>query len=546
MRFRICLKAAILTFGCLVCSLPLDAWALDGPSCTRLLPSGVSQGTTTDVTATGTFPQWPLQVWSDDEGLVWKCLEASGKLQVTAGPQTRPGLHWMRMTSPQGATSLRAFVVGTHSEVMEAEPNDLYSKPQIVTSLPVTLNGVLEKNGDVDGYQVELEAGQKLVVQVDAHRSLNSPLDAGIQIVSTRGTILAQNLDYAGLDPFLVFDVPRDGLYTVRVFGFPETPDSSIQFAGKDTFVYRLTLASEPYLMASLPMAVSTSGDTQVSGLGVGISKLASAQGTITRWNPKNDQAWVQVPGASGYVMVPVVPYAVVSESSDALAAIHTPPLCITGSLLQPKEVDRYRLQVEKDSVWDIQLESRSLGFFTDLALEIQDRDGKQVAQADDVKDQVDPRLSWKCPATGEYVLCIRDTFGATSEFPYYRLRVEANLPRYALTLAQDLVQGKVGEPFEIEVSIDRQQGFSDELTVTAIGLPPEIEVTPVTSEAKGDTSKKVKLKIKSSVPYQGPLVVTGAPKAQPDSSKRATIANGTHDHLWLSIPAADAPSKNP
>ncbi|MFO0924095.1 MAG: hypothetical protein U0905_16580 [Pirellulales bacterium] len=42
-----------------------------------------------------------------------------------------------------------------------------------------------------------------------------------------------------------------------------------------------------------------------------------------------------------------------------------------------------------------------------------------------------------------------------------------------------------------------------------------------MTSEAKGYL--KVKLKIKSSVPYQGPLVVTGAPKAQPDSS------NGYH-----------------
>lgn len=546
MRFRTCLKAAILALGCSVCSLPSVAWAIDGPSCTRLLPSGGSQGATIEVTATGTFPQWPLQLWSDDESLVWKCLEASGKLQVTLGPQTRPGLHWMRMTSPQGATTLRPFVVGSHPEVMETEPNDLYSKPQSVASLPVTLNGVLEKNGDVDGYQVELKAGQKLVAQVDAHRSLNSPLDAGLQIVSTRGTILAQNLDYAGLDPFLVFEVPRDGLYTVRVFGFPETPDSSIQFAGKDTFVYRLTLACDPYLMASLPMAVSASGDTPLSGLGVGISKLTSTQCTVTRWPSKNDQAWVQLPGASGSMMVPVVPYAVVSESSDTLASVHTPPLCITGSLLQPKEIDRYRVQVEKDSVWDIHLESRSLGFFTDLSLEIQDRDGKTIAQADDVKDQVDPRLSWKCPATGEYALCVRDTFGATSDFPYYRLHMEASLPRYALTLAQDLVQGKIGEPFDVEVSIDRQQSFSDELTVTATGLPLEIEVTPVASEGKGDSSKKVKLKIKSTVPYQGPLVITGAPKAQPDSTKRATIANGTHDYLWLSIPAADAPGKNP
>ena len=85
-----------------------------------------------------------------------------------------------------------------------------------------------------------------LVASLDAQRSLASPMDGVLQVVSDRGFVLAQNNDYAGLDPQVTFRVPTDGRYVVRVFAFPATPDASVRFGGGDRFLYRLTLTTSP------------------------------------------------------------------------------------------------------------------------------------------------------------------------------------------------------------------------------------------------------------------------------------------------------------
>ncbi len=83
-----------------------------------------------------------------------------------------------------------------------------------------------------------LRAGQTLVASVAAHGTLGSPMDAVLQICSSDGFVLRQNDDFHGLDPQLVFDAPRDGKYVIRIFAFPASPNSSISFSGKPSYVY--------------------------------------------------------------------------------------------------------------------------------------------------------------------------------------------------------------------------------------------------------------------------------------------------------------------
>src|SRR5581483_10130568 len=106
----------------------------------------------------------------------------------------------------------------------EKEPNDDYRHAQPLDKSCV-VNGRLEKTGDVDCFAIHLTRGQTLVASMEANRTLGSPMDAVLQVVSARGTVLEENNDYHELDPQLMFTAPADGTYVVRTFAFPAVPD---------------------------------------------------------------------------------------------------------------------------------------------------------------------------------------------------------------------------------------------------------------------------------------------------------------------------------
>ncbi len=113
------------------------------------------------------------------------------------------------------------FVVGLIPEMTETEPNNRLTESNSAASPSVTLNGVLEKSGDVDCYAVALKSGHTLVASLQANRVLNSPMDGVLQLVNNRGTVLVQNDDDSGIDPLLSFTAPSDGTFYVRTFAFP-------------------------------------------------------------------------------------------------------------------------------------------------------------------------------------------------------------------------------------------------------------------------------------------------------------------------------------
>ena len=60
-----------------------------------------------------------------------------------------------------------------------------------------------------------------------------------------------------GIDPQIVFAVPKDGTYLVRTFGFPAVPDAAIRFTGSDVCIYRLTLTTGGFVDHAYPLAVA-------------------------------------------------------------------------------------------------------------------------------------------------------------------------------------------------------------------------------------------------------------------------------------------------
>ena len=141
-------------------------------------------------------------MWASGKGLSVEPGKDSGKFAVKVGADAVPGTYWLRAFNNDGASSLRPFSVGKLPEIMEKEPNDDPKKAQMLDG-PAIVNGQLAKPGDVDCLAIAAKKGQTLVASLEANRTLKSPMDGVLQIVSTDGFVLEQNNDWHGLDPAL-------------------------------------------------------------------------------------------------------------------------------------------------------------------------------------------------------------------------------------------------------------------------------------------------------------------------------------------------------
>jgi len=160
------------------------------------------------------------------------------------GPDSAPGIyHIMARTGPKVSNAM-PFALDTLPEGFDKESNDDPAHAQQV-ELPIILNGRADEPGDWDVYQIEGQAGQRIVAEVLARR-LDSPMDSMLKVTDSEGKVLAVNDDHrdAGIgvntnhaDSYLMLELPSDGVYYIHL---GETTRS-----GGQEYAYRLRL-SEP------------------------------------------------------------------------------------------------------------------------------------------------------------------------------------------------------------------------------------------------------------------------------------------------------------
>ena len=538
--FRLFFTHCFLSSLCLCASVVSSSSA--APSVTYLYPACARQGTTVEASAGGTFDKWPVQVWVSGKGVTGRAGKEKGKLSFTVAADAVPGTYWVRVHDETGASGLRPFVVGTLDEASEKEPNDEPGKPQPV-ELPAVMNGRLEKAGDVDAFAVKLRKGQTLVAAVEANRTLRSPVDAVLQVVSPGGFVLEQGNDHAGLDPLVAFAAPADGTYAVRVFAFPSTPDSSIRFSGSDASVYRLTLTTGGYADHTWPLAVTRDGSARVALVG---------------WNIPEAARSVPVPDGDGAVVVrhPRVgnPVSVAVEQHpcwlapaamkerDPLAA----PFTVTGRFEKAGQADRFRVAGKKSRTLTVRCESPSLGLAAAPVVAIVGPDGKQLARAEPRRPDSDADLEFTPPADGTYTVEVRDLYGAQGPRHAYRLTVRPPQPDYALTVPADRIALNPGKPAEVIVAITRRDGFPDDVTLKVEGLPDGVKAAVVPPAGKPDPGK-LTLRFTADGKYEpGPVRIAGTAAGR-NRVATATLADfGTvTEDLWFSPGAAPpAPKK--
>ena len=169
-------------------------------------------------------------------------LGSINSIQLDISPDASLGIQELRVSNPNGLeTNPYPFAIGEFNETNETEPNDALAQENKIGT-PITVNGRIEKEGDVDRYSIKVEKGTSLVFDVKA-REFRSQLDPVLTIYSHKKgeaegsveeQVLRVNDDASGTDARIAFTFPDVGDYGISI--------RDLNSAGGSNFPYRLTI----------------------------------------------------------------------------------------------------------------------------------------------------------------------------------------------------------------------------------------------------------------------------------------------------------------
>jgi hypothetical protein len=401
------------------------------------------------------------------------------------------GVRYWRVSTSQGTTALKKFVVGDLPEIVEDEiDGDPVPTP---IKLPVTINGRIFPREDVDIWTFSARAGDRLSCEVAAAR-IGSPLDARLEVRRADGRLVAENVNVPGPDPGLRFRAPADGEYQLRI--------CDAAFRGNQDYVYRLTVTKGPALDAVYPLGGRHNSQLELhlTGANLPTDRLRvklPADGTSTVVRPQID-ALTHAEIALETDDLPEF----VEETAAALpggARRAAVPAVLNGRILHPGEADIWQVAAHKGDSYFLDLRAGRLGSLLDSVLTILDSNGKRLATCDDMSaGQTDSQLAWRVPADGTYSIRIEDRLASRGGPQYaYRLKIDrANRAAdYQLKLPVNALNIERGAVATLPIAIERRGGFKGPVALEIEGLPAGVTASPPAPA----TGARVEIRLKAS-----------------------------------------------
>ena len=271
------------------------------PVVNGIFPHGARRGTTTVIKLSGQNLEDAQSVEFSGKGIRGEIVSALGnslQLRISVDETTEPGLHDLRLLTSRGAY-LGVFDIGTLPEIQEAEDNDNWRKPQVIT-FPVLVNGVI-RTEDWDHFGFHARAGQTIVFDVSATRH-GSRLDADLAILDAKGNELAWVDDTTVFgDPHLQYTFTKEGDYIIRVGSLAGNPNAD----------YRLSAGELPYVTRTFPAGLNTMepATLELTGSHMDLVDEVSigdriAAGKIVQREPSRLQVRFELPKASTRVRI--------------------------------------------------------------------------------------------------------------------------------------------------------------------------------------------------------------------------------------------------
>ena len=550
-KSAVCVLAVSLVFvvGGSIFAQPKPGYT---PSTTHIFPAGGQRGTTVKVRVGAECIPPGTDFLVTGQGLskggrltrqVFAEGEKSPKREPTITPITYPrewaselmiddkaplGPAYWRLNCAQGGTSSRPFLIGDLPEFIETESNSTIEKAEQV-KLPVTLNGQIYGERDVDCFRFTAEAGQVISCEVIAGR-IGSRLDPVVELLDSTGRKVDAQLAHVGTDPVLVFWSKSTAEYVLRI--------ANVTFGGDLAHVYRINIRPEPFPRLVLPGGVSrstlASSALQVHSLTGERGELNDALGLVLPEQAATGNRWTVFDTLAGPLTLSVddYPTCVEHEPNDdrnepqSVAA----PAVLYGQFGTASDQDCFKVAAKKGERLRLEASAWPPGTPTLPVVSIVAPDGKslQEARAVSAGDGV-ARVVWTAKDDAEVVVQLQDLrHGARggTEFAW-RLVIEPDEPDFALEAATDSLIVTQGKSSTFEVKARRDGGLKEPIELAFQGLPEGVTVEAA-AIPKGKSSTKVKFTATEDVVSASfPLRVVG--KATSGETKIERVVSFRH-----------------
>ena len=456
--------------------------------------------------------------------------------EITVAADAPVGIaNWDLFCASGGSSGSLPFVVGKLPEFLETESNSTPGTAQRV-EIPVTLNGQIHGERDLDYYRFSLQSGQVVYAEVLARR-LGSRLEPTISILDKDGRAVAFQEDSLGDDPLIAFKAPADGTYFLSI--------GNVSVHGSPAHVYRVNLTHRPVAPYAFPIGAPTGRATTFSFIamsGDGGVRLIERELTLPAdggdvFVYHDDELANGVPLRGLPADSPVISADKHNgqELRIAIGDVANGQLTSSGS-------DVYTLEIDKPQPLDIRVVAPDAVSAAGLVLmNITVPDGKTVGRnsPSPTSDAVKAYHYLANPAVGRHTITLH-SIGSTSanhRVSGYQLEVLPARPDFRLTAGSDCLSVTQGSSLEIPIKAIRLGGFDAEIQVRIGDLPKDITVeNDVIPKGKND------VKLKLTVPEGQPstrheIRLTGiATIADVDVTRPIQVQHRGHDSFGRGV----------
>ena len=455
------------------------------PKLASVFPQGSQPGRTVRVDVLGEYLDRADSVVFLDPAIRGKILRGSYTglaLEFLIDAAAPYGPHYFRIVSPRGASNILLFRVGDQPHVTESEPNSTFADAQQV-SLPVTINGRLDVDGDFDFFRFHAEKGQNWIFDVRSARNGNG-LDPALILLDSHRRELAHSEDVFIWDPFFQYKFQESGDYVAVVQPTHAHVDPN--------FAYQLDIRAAPHLETLSPLSMPPGSEVEATLFGAGLTGPGAS-------------LWFDAPGFTGEVMA--------MRGSTARVKIHCPPEAADGphhlavldpggrsnpvtflvdrtprytggdhisppvsitSIARYRQPERFWLEAKAGQTLVFEVRAQRFGSPVDSILRILDETGKQIGANDDGKFpgaefNKDSYLVQTFEKSGRYQLEMRNLWKTTGEDFPYELVVRPPKPSFELMLDAD-------NPSDaLKLTAERREGFEGPIAFEVRGLSKPI-----------------------------------------------------------------------
>jgi len=414
------------------------------------------------------------------------------KAQVTVAADAPVGTaYWNTFCASGGSTGSLPFIVGNLPELIESEPNSDLSHAQ-TTELPMTVNGQIHGERDLDYYKFHLDAGDVVYCDIYARR-LGSKLEPTVSIVDSSGQSLPIQEDMLGDDPLIAFKATESGDYYLQI--------GNVSYHGTPSHVYRATITKNPVITYAYPIGATAGETTKISFYAMdGTGQLLELVRDVTI--PDAVSGTYQYPDEMFANDVPlrITP----SGQKQITTSLHRqhPEIPIklgqtANGQLPPFGKDTFALEVTEAGFIELSVIAPSMTSATGLVImSVTDPDGKVVGR-NSIASSADDRQAHDFISTkpGTYVVEIKSVGGINSEHRVsgYQFDVRKPIVEFELAAGADCLSVTQGDALEIPIKLTRLGGFKGPVTITVDGLPENIAIEGNTIEdGKNDTKLKL------------------------------------------------------